>query len=411
MAAFGPLNRIERQAAIRLAEHEAAVELERLEHAGGRGYDRGTRLMKPGKFLRQPRRSYNVFVGGHIVQVGVKKKCFIVRRSPPAVPGCRNKINKLGHLTIGFGQGRPTRVPATLAQAKKAWKLVLRVFGITANDLRNMAAATEEEELFGSDNEGSLSSGYTDMPPLQDEPITAESPPDEPISSTDEEPSSTDEEPEAMQVTAGSSTDQPGNTHAGSILQVDEKPMYLPSMTSVHQPMDTDMHQLVTTGYGLADTDLHHLVTTGYFDNMRYLSLSGSHTRNAYLQCLQLPSPRLHLPSTRDRYTIMTQVSPQEPLPACLLAACRRCVQSRVETLRLYEAAPIAVQPDSLVMLTPSVEPHLASMTALDSPCRECVSWHKPYYHRLLLAQWQNIAVENGRARRAIRVNKKQRKE
>ena len=80
MAALGPLDRIELRAATQLAEHEAAVELERFEHAIGRGYNRGTRLMKPGKFLRQPRRSYNVFVGGRIVRVEVKKEMF---RHPP----------------------------------------------------------------------------------------------------------------------------------------------------------------------------------------------------------------------------------------------------------------------------------------------------------------------------------------
>ena len=113
----------------------------------------------------------------HIIRVAVKKKCFIIRRSPPAVLGCKNKVNRLGDLTIGFGHGRSTRVHATLAQAERAWKLVLSVLGITANDLRFVVGETDEEELLGSDNEGSLnsgSSGYSDMPALV--PATAEYP-------------------------------------------------------------------------------------------------------------------------------------------------------------------------------------------------------------------------------------------
>ena len=365
--------------------------------------------MMPGKYLSRQRQSYNVCVRTHIIRVAVKKKCFIIRRSPPAVPGCRNKVNRLGNLTIGFGHGRSTRVHATLAQAERAWKLVLSVLGITANDLRSMAAETDEEELFGSDIEGSLnsdSSGYSDMPPLMDAPVTAAPPSDEPISSTDADSSSTDEEPEAMQVTAGSSTDQPGNTHAGSILPVGEEPMYLPPTTSLHQPNDASMiSQTVTTGSGPGDFDFHILGPTGYYDTLRYFSLSRSHTAMGWSQ--------LGWPSTRQRYTLMTPVSSQLPLPAGMLPSVYRYVRSRVETLRLYEAAPIAVQPDSLVMLTQSDEPLLASMTARGSPCRECVSWHKPYFLRFLLAQWRNVAEVNRHNRwansRAHSVNKKPR--
>ena len=154
-----------------------------------------------------------------------------------------------------------------------------------------------------------------DIPPVMDAPVTAESPV-EPISTTDEDSSSIDEEPEAMQVTAGTSTDQPGNIHAGSILPVGEEPMYPPSTTSLHQPIGTDIRtQMVTTGSGPGDFDFrqdpfwarrHHLVTTGSSDT--------SDSARRALQYFRLLSPR------------------------------------RV-TLRLYEAAPIAVQPHPAEML------------------------------------------------------------
>ena len=83
------------------------------------------------------------------------------------------------------------------------------------------------------------------------------------------------------------------------------------------------------------------------------------------------------------------------------------CEVHRKAISGIYEAADIAMQPDSRVMLTPSVEPDLAAMTALGSPCRECVSWHKPYFLRLLLAQWEQITERNAwrkPARRASRV-------
>ena len=88
MAAFiGPLNCCGHQ---RYAELPAALELdhaqaveEALEEAVEEVYGRVYRLMKPAKFLRRPRRSYDVTVGDHIVHVGVQKKCFIIRRSPP----------------------------------------------------------------------------------------------------------------------------------------------------------------------------------------------------------------------------------------------------------------------------------------------------------------------------------------
>ena len=115
----GPLSPTERRAAIRLIDHETALEFERARYAGGGGYDRATRLMKPLLFLRESRRAYNCFLRETTVRVDPKKKCFVIRKSPPAVPGCRNKINKKGDLTIGFGYGRSPRLPATLAQAKK----------------------------------------------------------------------------------------------------------------------------------------------------------------------------------------------------------------------------------------------------------------------------------------------------
>ena len=128
-------------------------------------------------------------------------------------------------------------------------------FGSSAvGGLRCMAAGTDEEQLFGSDHEGSVhsdSSGYSGMPPLIPAWPTVESLGDEHpaflyvTSSTYEGPSSTDSEAEAievtagrqhhrstagrqtfhaalsslqrqgMQVTAGSSTDEPGSTYSG----------------------------------------------------------------------------------------------------------------------------------------------------------------------------------------------------
>jgi hypothetical protein len=318
----------------------------------------------------------------------MKKKCFVIRRSPPAVPGCKNKVNRLGNLTIGFGHGRSTRLHATLAEAKKAWTLVLTVLGITANDLRCMAAETDEEELLASDgSESSDSSGYSDMPDLVDVSVRHESPFEQmraaslagigPISSSDEEPSATDEIPEAMRVTA------------------DEKPTYLPSTTSLLQPSDTFSHELVTTGFGPADNQLNHLAMAGRGPPTEWLSLSGRGPpiRLAFRMWFDRHSPLLQLPLPRERFTIMSGL-----------------VRSRAETVALYETAPIVEQPDTLVMLTQSDEPHLASMTALGSPCRECVSWHKPYFLRLLLSQWRNIAeVNRCCASRDRSVNKKPR--
>ena len=153
------------------------------------------------------------------------------------------------------------------------------------------------------------------------------------------------------------------------------------------------MHDIVTIGFGPANNQLHHLVTAGH----GWLSLSGSHT------IMPRYSPRPVL----DRYWHSLQL----PLPRlCLRSSSFRAVRSRAETVALYEAAPIVEQPDTLVMLTPHHEPHLAAMTGLDSPCRECVSWRQPYYLRLLLSQWRKITEENlCRASRACSVNKKPR--
>ena len=41
---------------------------------GGVGYGRGYGFMKPKKFLKRPRRSYGVTVGGYTVHIGVQKK-------------------------------------------------------------------------------------------------------------------------------------------------------------------------------------------------------------------------------------------------------------------------------------------------------------------------------------------------
>ena len=134
--------------------------------------------------------------------------------------------------------------------------------------------------------------------------------------------------------------------------------MYPPSTTSLHQPTGTDIRtQMVTTGSGPGDFDFrqdpfwarrHHLVTTGSSD-------TSDHARRA-LQYFRLLS-------------------------------------SRRVTLRLYEAAPIAVQPHPAEMLRNIDEPdHIF----FEAPCREVVAiWHKPFFLRLLLAAWKQVGEEN----------------
>ena len=362
-------------------DHAREVE-EALEEAVEEVYGRVYRLMKPAKFLRRPRRSYDVTVGGRKVHVGVKKKCFIIRRSPPPVAGCRNRVNKWGDLTIGFGHGRPTQVPATLAQTKKAWKLVLDVLGIGENDLRRDHPNTHtegrglEEELSGTScdegsDEGSGDETDPEMPDLWPAEVTAENRNDNHVAASPD--------PQAMQATAGSSTDVPGNTYVGPFWEVGQGPFHFPSATPYLQPADTTVHQQVAIRY-----------------RQRYalLSTSCSHTRMATRHLWQVLFPL-------QRYTLHS--SDQETM--------------RAWTLRAYLAADIAMQPDSAEMITAIVgpdhkDPNLAAMTARASPCRELAAiWHKPFYLRLMLAAWKQVSEENWRASRACGEAKKPRTE
>ena len=215
------------------------------------------------------------------------------------------------------------------------------MLGITDNDLRCMAAETDEEQLFGSDHEGSVhsdSSGYSDMPPLIPAWPTVESLGDEHpaflyvTSSTDEGPSSTDSEAEAievtagrqhhrstagrqpfhaalsslhrqgMQVTAGSSTDEPGSTYSG--------PGAVTGPSSyIMQVLDTHHHQAFSklyleSVYTFDEKPFwpRYALTAGH----GWLPISGSHTivpryslrPLACWRSLHLPLPRLCLRSS-----------------------------------------------------------------------------------------------------------------
>ena len=56
---------------------------------GDCGYGRELLLMEPEKFIRRPRQSYNVTLRGKKVRIGIQKKCFIIRKSPPTVRDVR----------------------------------------------------------------------------------------------------------------------------------------------------------------------------------------------------------------------------------------------------------------------------------------------------------------------------------
>jgi hypothetical protein len=310
MTAFiGPLSNCGNQ---RYAELQAALDMDHsqsdeevLEQVfqGGFGYGRGFRLMKPEKFTKRPRRSYKVNVGDHIVHVGVKQKCFIIRQSPPPVAGCRNRVNNRGDLTIGFGHGRPIRFPATLAQTRRPWKLVLDVLGIGENDLRidqpnsHIEGRELEEELFGSSCDEGCDAGSDDgpdpeMPALMEAEVTAGNLTDNQVTATPK--------PQAMEVSAGSSTDEPGSSYAGAFWAFGEKPVHFQSATSVLQPADTSMHQQVTTVYW-----------------PRPLPMTCSHTRMATRLLLNLPI-------STERFTLYTTAPRAQEAPRCQ-GTCTAC--------------------------------------------------------------------------------------
>ena len=220
---------------------------EALEEAffGCCGHGRGFRLMKPELFAKRPRRAYNVRIVRHTVQIDVKKKCFVIRKSPPAVAGCRNPVNRQGDLTIGFGAGKPPAFPASMAHTKKPWKLVLEVLGIFENDLLKDEPNTQMEEgsvpempdegyAAGSDNDCSNDDSDPEMPGLTGPEVTTGSlPVIHPESAlrlraVQEGCLSPFTFPglwrQAMQVSGGSSTDLPGSSNAVAFSEFDETP-------------------------------------------------------------------------------------------------------------------------------------------------------------------------------------------
>ena len=327
MAAFiGPLHccghqrYAELQAALEMDHSQADEEELRQVFQGGFGYGRGYRLMRPDLFLRSPH-SYNVTLGGKTVHVGKSKKCFVIRKSPPPVAGCRNRVNKRGDLTIGFGHGRRTGTPATLADTRKPWKLVLDVLGIGENDGQTNARGLEQELLCSScDEEGQEDGGEDsdgtdpEMPGLKDAELpvwadaneraaermgllqrVAELTADKRAAEVTADNRSGSKAaatpvPQAMEVSAGSSTDVPGSSYAIPRWQVDEKPYdFAPPCTAVVQPTDIDMHQQFTAGFDCSR------------ERFTVMSLTCSHTRAA-------GRPVAILPGSRPRFTINTRI-------------------------------------------------------------------------------------------------------
>ena len=215
-------------------------------------------MMRPDLFLRSPH-SYNVTLGGKTVHVGKSKKCFVLRKPPPPVAGCRNRVNKRGDLTIGFGHGRRTGTPATLADTRKPWKLVLDVLGIGENDGQTNARGLEQELLCSScDEEGQEDGGEDsdgadpEMPGLKDAELPVWADANERAAermgllpkvvgaigneraaevTADNRTGSkvaAAPEPQAVEVSAGSSTDVPGSSYAIPRWQVDENHIILP---------------------------------------------------------------------------------------------------------------------------------------------------------------------------------------
>ena len=202
-------------------------------------------------------------------------------------------MSNRGDLTIGFGHGRPLRSHARLAHTRGPWKLVLEVLGIGDNGLpinrhpARIEAPEMEDLLFGSFgdegcDEDSDDESDSQMPALVPaepyEPylseamgawayrapmpsfdfeeryfwsrnpfnmpsiemmrrvaeaiangraaeVTAESPTDNHVAAAPE--------PQAMEVSAGSSNEEPGSSSAGPFVGIDEKPIHFPSTTSV----------------------------------------------------------------------------------------------------------------------------------------------------------------------------------
>jgi len=292
------------------------------------GHGRGFRLMKPELFAKRPRRAYNVRIVRHTVQIDVKKKCFVIRKSPPAVAGCRNPVNRQGDLTIGFGAGKPPAFPASMAHTKKPWKLVLEVLGISENDLLKDEPNTQMEEgpvpempdegyAAGSDNDCSNDDSDPEMPGLTGPEVTTGSlPVIHPESAlrlraVQEGCLTPFTFPglwrQAMQVYGGSSTDLPGSSNAGAFSAVGETPHLI--------------HQQVTAGY-------------------------------CPLQLSETAPP--NRPAPTERYTVYTTAPRAEEAQQCL-RTCMSC-----ETLRCkrefghygmhncgsYRCRPIYVQED-----------------------------------------------------------------
>ena len=310
---------------------------EALEEAffGCFGHGRGFRLMKPELFAKRPRRSYNVRIVRHTVHINVKKKCFVIRKSPPAVAGCRNRVNRRGDLTIGFGRGRSLRFPASLAQTKKPWKLVLEVLGIFENDLLKDKPTTQMEEgpvpempdegyAAGTDNDCSDDDSGPEMPDLMEPEVTTGSLPlARPFASPSPTASAQNNSclravqegclsapgiwRQAMEVSGGSSTDLPGSSNAGAFSDYLSRP-----------------------GHG------RQQVTAGYCP----------------LQLSETSPP--NLPVSTERYTVYTTPpraqEAQQCLRTCMSCETLRCKRefghNGIHNCGSYRCRPIYVQED-----------------------------------------------------------------
>ena len=422
MQAFiGPLNnRGDQQAAVPQAVMGISP--------GSNGHGRGYGLLQPWRFARRPRQSYNTVAGNHRVRVSMKKKCFIIRRSPPAVVGCRNRVNRHGDLTIGFGHGRPVHDAATLSEGMKGWKLVLDVLGIGENGMPNLRpkplalqAQELEYELFGSsadeDEESDDDESDTQMPslmasspypergvPFVSDAVRASAnftpkheadaeqvylslhPPIRMPSSdmsgrvdgatangraarvtagslTDDHDTGTPE-PQAVDVSAGSSGDVPGSSYAGQLLR-------LRSTFSVVQPPDTYMPRLRNTVMTPVSST-YPQVTTGVGKVSMHIASS---------RC------SMHIVGRCDRYC--KAVLPRDRPIDIVTQSMQIAVVRRAWDLHAYKTADIVQQPDSEFMLT-----HPGGPEFFHTPCRAVLQiWHKPFYLRLMLAAWRQVAA------------------
>ena len=66
----------------------------------------------------------------------------------------------------------------------------------------------------------------------------------------------------------------------------------------------------------------------------------------------------------------------------------------RAWTVAAYEAAPIVMQPDSEVMLRGAARLRGDAARPLTQSRDVVATWREPFYHRLMLAGWNQLAKE-----------------